>query len=121
MAAIRGELGFDDRRAGLVFSAFAFGYALAQIPSGALADRFGPRRMLAGVVVLWSVFTALTGAVTSVGVLILVRALFGIAEAGRFRAVRGPSRTGCAEGSRAGDGFCFRVRGWARRWRFRCW
>lgn len=84
MAAIRGELGFSQESAGAVFSAFAFGYALAQIPAGMLADRWGPRAVLASVVVGWSAFTALTGAVHALGVLILVRALFGIAEAGAF-------------------------------------
>ncbi len=54
-------LSLSDAAMGAVFSAFALGYAFAQIPSGWLADRFGPRVTLAFVVALWSVFTMLTG------------------------------------------------------------
>jgi ACS family glucarate transporter-like MFS transporter len=78
------DLGLSDTEMGLVFSAFAFGYAAAQIPSGWFADRIGPRRALAIVVVLWSALTALTGAMSRLGPLLLVRLLFGIAEAGAY-------------------------------------
>ena len=47
-----GELQLSDAQMGLVFSAFALGYAAAQIPSGWFADRIGPRRALAIVVIL---------------------------------------------------------------------
>ncbi len=50
---------------GWVFSAFLAGYALFQTPGGRLADRLGPRRVLAGGVIWWGVFTALTAAVPS--------------------------------------------------------
>src|SRR6266850_8009970 len=49
---------------GWVFSAFLAGYALFQTLGGRLADRLGPRRVLAGGVVWWGVFTALTTAVS---------------------------------------------------------
>ena len=78
------DLGLSDTQMGLVFSAFAFGYAAAQIPSGWFADRIGPRRALAIVVVAWSLLTALTGAMHSLGPLLFVRLLFGIAEAGAY-------------------------------------
>jgi len=42
---------------GSVFSAFAAGYALFQAPGGWLADRFGPRKMLAAAVLWWGAFT----------------------------------------------------------------
>lgn len=78
------ELHLSDREMGAVFSAFALGYALAQIPSGWAADRFGPRVMLSGLVVFWSLLTALTGAVHQFVVLLMVRFTFGLAEAGAF-------------------------------------
>ena len=78
------ELALSDRQMGAVFSAFALGYAAAQIPSGWLADRIGPRRALAIVVVLWSLFTSLTGAMKGLTPLLAVRFLFGVAEAGAF-------------------------------------
>ncbi len=79
-----GELGLSDQAMGAVFSAFALGYALAQVPSGWLADRFGPRLALSGVVTVWSLFTALTGMALSLRFLLAVRFLFGVAEAGAF-------------------------------------
>lgn len=50
---------------GWIFSAFLAGYALFQIPGGRLADRLGPRSVLALGVVWWGVFTAMTAAVPS--------------------------------------------------------
>jgi MFS transporter, ACS family, glucarate transporter len=78
------ELSLSDAQMGAVFSAFALGYAAAQIPSGWVADRIGPRRALAIVVVLWSLLTSLTGAMSRLGPLLAVRFLFGVAEAGAF-------------------------------------
>ena len=48
--AIAADLSLSDAQMGAVFSAFALGYAAAQVPSGWFADRFGPRRALATVV-----------------------------------------------------------------------
>ena len=45
---------------GWVFSVFTLGYALFQAPTGRLADRFGPRRILALATVWWAVFLGLT-------------------------------------------------------------
>ena len=81
---IAADLSLSDAQMGAVFSAFALGYAAAQIPSGWFADRIGPRRALATVVVLWSLFTSMTGAMTGLTPLLLVRFLFGISEAGAF-------------------------------------
>src|SRR5205823_12511316 len=50
---------------GWVFSSFLAGYALFQTPGGRLADRLGPRRVLAGGVIWWGFFTALTASVPS--------------------------------------------------------
>lgn len=82
--AMAGDLGLSDQAMGAIFSAFALGYALAQIPSGWFADRFGPRIALASLVGLWSLFTSLTGAMSGLGALLAVRFLFGVAEAGAF-------------------------------------
>lgn len=78
------DLSLSDEAMGAVFSAFALGYAAAQIPSGWFADRAGPRLALTTVVALWSLLTSLTGAVRRLGVLLMVRFFFGIAEAGAF-------------------------------------
>src|SRR5271155_5261743 len=53
----------SDVQLGKVFSAMLVGYALFQTVAGRLADRYGPRRVLAAGVVWWGVFTALTALV----------------------------------------------------------
>lgn len=78
------DLALSDRQWGWVMAAFAFGYALLQTPAGALADRFGGRRVLAAVVTLWSLFTGLTALAWSYGSLLAMRFLFGAGEAGAF-------------------------------------
>ncbi|GAA0304540.1 MFS transporter [Sphingomonas oligophenolica] len=74
------EFQLSSTAAGSVLSAFFFGYALMQIPSGILADRLGPARLLVVAVICWSIFTAMTGLVTSLAMLIVVRILFGLSE-----------------------------------------
>ena len=81
---IADALRLSDKQMGWVLAIFSLGYALCQTPSGMLADRFGPRRILAGIVTAWSVFTALTGAVWNFVSLLVVRFLFGVGEAGAF-------------------------------------
>ena len=82
--AMKEDLGISDVQMGWVFSAFTFAYALFEVPSGWLADRFGARLMLTRIVVWWSAMTAATGAVWGVSSLIAVRFLFGVGEAGCF-------------------------------------
>ena len=76
--------GLTDQMMGYVFGIFAVGYALFQVPSGWFSDRVGPRRALTIVVVIWSIFTALTGAVHTAISLLFVRFLFGVGEAGAY-------------------------------------
>ena len=69
---------------GWVTGVFTISYGLFEIPSGILGDRLGPRRVLTRIVLWWSAFTALTGAVTSYYPLLVTRFLFGAGEAGAF-------------------------------------
>lgn len=78
------SLQLSDKQMGWAMSVFALGYALFQTPAGLFADRYGPRKILTAVVGLWSLFTALTGAVWNFGILLIVRFLFGVGEAGAF-------------------------------------
>jgi MFS transporter, ACS family, glucarate transporter len=86
-APVRGDLGLSKEAFGWVMSAFALGYALCQAPAGALSDRFGARRVLASVVVVWSLFTGLTAGVWNLASILIVRLLFGAGEAGAFPGV----------------------------------
>ena len=69
---------------GWVTGVFTISYCLFEIPTGTLGDRIGPRRVLTRIVLWWSAFTALTGAVTSYYPLLVTRFLFGAGEAGAF-------------------------------------
>ena len=81
---IAGDLNLSDKAMGWVLSAFALGYALMQVPSGMMADRYGPRKVLASIVTFWSGLTALTGAAWNFLSLLGIRFLFGAGEAGAF-------------------------------------
>lgn len=69
---------------GWVTSVFFLSYSAFEIPTGALGDRIGPRRVLTRVVGWWSAFTMLTGTVSNYSVLLLVRFCFGAGEAGAY-------------------------------------
>lgn len=76
--------------------AFQLAYALFEVPTGYLGDRYGPRKTLIRIVLWWSVFFALTttvgyqfGPVALVGmtglyILVVFRFLFGVGEAGAY-------------------------------------
>jgi MFS family permease len=81
---IRRDLALSEAQMGWVFSAFTITYALFELPAGWMGDRFGPRSVLMKVVVMWSVFTAATGAAWNFFTMVLCRALFGAGEAGCF-------------------------------------
>lgn len=69
---------------GWVSSVFFLSYAVFEIPTGALGDRIGPRRVLTRIVAWWSAFTTLTGIVSNYYILLLVRFCFGVGEAGAY-------------------------------------
>jgi MFS family permease len=81
---MQADLHIDPIGWGWVTGIFTLSYGLFEIPTGALGDRIGPRRVLTRIVVWWSAFTALTGAMTSYYPLLLTRFLFGAGEAGAF-------------------------------------
>jgi MFS family permease len=79
---MQNDLHLSPQDWGLVTGAFAIAYALFEIPSGYLADRFGARAMLTRIVLWWSAFTTLTGFAAAMWSLMIVRFLFGAGEAG---------------------------------------
>jgi MFS family permease len=78
------DLNIDPVHWGWVTGVFALAYCLFEFPTGALGDRSGPRKTLTRIVLWWSAFTALTGAVSRFPVLLVTRFLFGAGEAGAF-------------------------------------
>jgi len=78
------ELHISPEAWGWVTGIFALSYGLFEIPSGALGDRIGPRKVLTRIVIWWSAFTALTGTVSNYFLLLVTRFFFGMGEAGAY-------------------------------------
>src|SRR5580698_1529956 len=78
------ELHLSPGQWGWVLGAFAIAYAVFEIPSGAIGDRIGPRKVLFRIVLWWSGFTSLTGFAGSYSLLLPIRFLFGAGEAGAY-------------------------------------
>ena len=81
---IKQSLGLTNFQVGLFFSAFFLTYALAQVPSGWLSDRFGARRTLTLYILVWSFFTAMIGLSGGFVMLLLMRAGCGLGQAGAY-------------------------------------
>lgn len=75
------EYGWDPQSLGYVFSAFFWGYFLFQLPSGWLADKFGPRKLLGISFSSWGIFSILMVLPSHVYGMAAVRAGLGVTEA----------------------------------------
>jgi MFS family permease len=69
---------------GALLSALLWAYAFSQLPVGGLIDRFGPRKLLAWGLALWSGAQLLCGFVTGMTQCFAARLLLGIGEAPQF-------------------------------------
>ena len=78
------DLRLDPAVLGVVFSAFSWTYAAAQIPGGAFLDRFGSKVTYALSLTFWSLFTLLQGFAGGLGALLTFRLGLGVAEAPCF-------------------------------------
>lgn len=81
---IRHDLHLSNTQFGLVLSAFAIPYAFFQIFGGILADRFGPRKLLFLVGLIWSVATVWTGFSVGLVSLFAARLALGFGEGASF-------------------------------------
>lgn len=88
-ASIMEDLGLSTRQWGWILSSFILTYGLLQVPLGAWGDRSGQRKVLSLIVLWWSVFTILTGMANGFVMLLVIRFLFGVGEAGAY-----PNMTG---------------------------
>src|SRR5262245_18696570 len=78
------DLQLSNEQASWFLSAFFWTYALGQVPSGWLSDRFGARRMLALYILSWSLFTGLMGLAGSFLALLTWRSGCGLSQAGAY-------------------------------------
>ncbi len=81
---IKDELGLSDEQIGILLGSFFVSYALCQVPSGWFSDRFGARKMLTIYILMWSLFTAMTGLATGFIMLLIFRLGFGLSQAGAY-------------------------------------
>jgi sugar phosphate permease len=82
--AIREDLALDKEQLGMVMSAWYFGYAALQLPSGWLADRFGSRVVLTSLALCWSAWTAIAALAWDHQSLLIFWLCMGLAQAGIF-------------------------------------
>jgi MFS family permease len=75
------EFGLDPVALGYLFSSFLWTYTLFLIPMGMLVDRYGPKRVAAYGLGIWSLATALTGLAGSFATLLASRLVMGGGEA----------------------------------------
>jgi len=95
---IMADLGLSKIQLGMVFSAFAWGYAIFQFPGGVFGDIVGSRRALSFIAVWWGILTLATGLVPGpalasttfiLAALIGLRFLIGVVQAPLFPVVCG--------------------------------
>ena len=80
---IREELGISATAIGALQSAWSVTYAFSQIPIGILLDRFSPRILVGGALVLWSIAQAAGGFAGSYVQLLWARVFLGVTEVSR--------------------------------------
>ena len=78
------DLDFTDTIFGLGAGIFSLGFVIFGIPSNLALNRFGARRWLALIMVVWGILSASTLFITSPGEFYVLRFLLGAAEAGFF-------------------------------------
>jgi ACS family D-galactonate transporter-like MFS transporter len=83
---ITAELQLSPAVMGIVFSAFSWSYAAAQLPGGWFLDRFGTRLTYCLAVMFWSAFTLVQGFANGVISLVTFRLGLGVSEAPCFPA-----------------------------------
>ncbi|HZL91232.1 MAG TPA: MFS transporter [Pirellulaceae bacterium] len=83
------EIHLDRKQFGWAIGMFFWSYALMQVPSGWVCDRFGSRVALPLYVVGWSLAVMLLGAAHSLIAFLVLRLLLGMAQAGAYPAAAG--------------------------------
>lgn len=83
-ASIMDDLHINTVQWGWILGIFTIAYGAFEVPTGWLGDRLGGKKVLTRVVLWWSFFTILTGFSTGFIMLLVVRFLFGIGEAGAY-------------------------------------
>jgi MFS transporter, ACS family, tartrate transporter len=78
------DLGFSDTIFGIGAGIFSLGYVIFGVPSNLALERFGARRWLAGIMVVWGLISASMMFINGATSFYVLRFLLGAAEAGFF-------------------------------------
>ncbi|HTL17943.1 MAG TPA: MFS transporter [Patescibacteria group bacterium] len=77
---LQNEIVITPKQLGVLFSAFFWSYALLQVVSGWLVDRYEVKWVMAIGFAIWTIATAATGLAHSFGILVALRLLLGVGE-----------------------------------------
>jgi len=80
------EFALDPVQIGLIMSGFTIGYTILNFPGGFIAHKYGGRKVLTWIVLVWSLMTIATGFAWSFMSLIIIRIIFGMCEGPHFPA-----------------------------------
>jgi len=80
------QLGLSATQLGVLGSAFYYSYVPLMPVAGWFAEHFGPKRVLAAGILLWSLATAFTGLAGGFTALLMLRLLLGVGESVAFPA-----------------------------------
>src|ERR1700754_507880 len=81
---IKSDLGLNNTKLGLALAAFSIPYAFFQIFGGILGDKFGPRKVLTIVGLVWAIATLCTGFAVGLVSLFAARLALGFGEGASF-------------------------------------
>jgi ACS family glucarate transporter-like MFS transporter len=79
-SSIAKEMNLGPTALGYLFSSFLWIYVICLLPAGALTDRFGTRRAVAGAVGFWSIAQMFSGLAPTLSTLLLSRLGLGVFE-----------------------------------------
>src|ERR1700712_3454971 len=80
-AGMAKDLSITQGMSSLIGSLFLLGYFAFQIPGAIYAERYSVRRLIIASMVVWGLCSALTGVISNVTGLLVIRFVMGIAEA----------------------------------------
>ncbi len=84
---LQSDLSFSHTQVAFLFSLFYYTYSVGQIPSGIFIDRWGPHRLLSGMIVVWSLSLTVIAQSSQVFTIAMGRLIFGAAQAGCYPAL----------------------------------
>ncbi|GAB2706033.1 MFS transporter [Nocardia thraciensis] len=83
-SGMKAELGMSETVFGFASGIFFLGYLVLEVPSNLALHRFGARRWIARIMLSWGVIATAMAFVPNPTVLVILRFVLGVAEAGFF-------------------------------------